>query len=216
MNIMTKYISDFELTTLVRPSPQAGEDGRWEPLWMKGRDDSGLAIFVSALDAEIYRQAEIAAGGDREWRRVPLAHVDLLDQVAVQGGMLVCQMIFGFSAASPGNLATRGGSPRTRLVPMAFDVAINPASSATFSFDGWVFDYIREQWAIVGAKQHADRIESINRESDAYLVNTADNALNCITRVDAPGQPRAWCVYSPDAGGWLFGPDQVHPPGRLH
>jgi hypothetical protein len=216
MKILTRYIADFELTTLIRPSPRGQGDERWEPLWMKGREDSGLAIFVSALDAEIYRQAEIAAGGDRNWRRIPLAHVDLLDQVAAQGGTLVCQMIFGFSAASPGNLATRAGSPRTRLVPMAFDVAINQPSSATFNFEGWVFDYMREQWAIVGAKQHAERIESINRESDNYLVNTADNALNCITRVDAPGRPHAWCVYSPDAGIWLFGPDQVPRPGRLH
>jgi hypothetical protein len=216
MKTVTRYISDFQLTTLIRPSPQGQGDERWEPLWMKGREDSGLAIFVSALDAEIYRQAEIAAGGDRNWRRVPLAHVDLLDQVATQGGTLVCQMIFGFSAAAPGSLATSGGSPRTRLVPMSFDVEVNPPSSATFNFEGWVFDYIREQWAIVGAKQHADRIESINRESDAYLVNTADNALNCITRVDAPGRPHSWCVYSPDAASWLFGPDQVPRQGHLH
>jgi hypothetical protein len=215
MKILTRYISDFELTTLIRPGPKGAGDDHWEPLWMKGRNDGGLAIFVSALDAEIYRQAEIAAGGDRNWRRIPLAHVDLL-QVAAQGGTLVCQMIFGFSAALPGSLATRAGSPRTRLVPMAFDVSLNPPSSATFNFEGWVFDYIREQWATVGAGQHADRIESINRESDAYLVNTADSALNRIARVEAPGRPHAWCVYSPDAGSWLFGHDQVPQPGHLH
>jgi hypothetical protein len=216
MKIATKYISDFELTTLIRPSPQGQGDERWEPLWMKGRDDSGLALFVSALDAEIYRQAEIAAGGDSNWRRVALAHLDLLDQLVAQGGTLVCQMIFGFSAASPGNLATRSGSPRTRLVPMSFDVAINPPSSATFSFDGWVFNYIREQWAMVGATQHADRIGSINRAGDAYLANTAHKALNCITRVDAPGRPHTWCVYSPDAGTWLFGPDQASRHAHVH
>jgi hypothetical protein len=215
MKILTKYISDFQLTTLVRPSPRAPENERWEPLWMKGREDSGMAIFVSALDAEIYRQAEIAAGGDKNWRRVPLAHVDLLHHVA-QSGMLVCQMIFGFSAAAPGNLATRSGSPRTRLVPMSFDVSINPPSSATFNFDSWVFDYIREQWENVGAKQHADRIESINRESDRYLVSTADSALNSITRVDAPGRPNTWCVYSPEAGTWLFGADEVRQQRQLH
>lgn len=212
----SKYISDFELTTLIRPSPQGDGAERWEPLWMKGRDDSGLAIFVSALDAEIYRQAEIAGGGGSNWQRVPLAHVDLLGQVAGQGGTLVCQMIFGFSAASHGNLATRCGSPRTRLVPIAFDVAINPESAATFNFEGWVFDYIREQWAIVGARQHAERIESINRASDAYLVETADSALNCVTRVEAPGRPQAWCVYSPDSGSWLFGTDQAAQPRSLH
>jgi hypothetical protein len=125
-------------------------------------------------------------------------------------------MIFGFSAALPASLATRAGSPRTRLVPMSFDVSITPPSTATFSFDGWVFDYIRAQWAAVGANQHAARIESINRESDDYLVNTANSALKSIACVDAPGWPQAWCVYSPDDATWLFGPNQVPRQAHLH
>jgi hypothetical protein len=49
-----------------------------------------------------------------------------------------------------------------------------------------------------------------------YLVNTADSALNRIARVEAPGRPHAWCVYSADAGSWLFGQDQVPQSGHLH
>ena len=72
----THYLADFELTTLVRPVIYPDGTKGWEPLWFNAGDASGLAVFVSALDAEIYRQQAMASDS-AGWRRIPLAGFDV-------------------------------------------------------------------------------------------------------------------------------------------
>lgn len=132
MSASTDYISDFLLTVLVRQSKTADGSPWLEPLWLKAGESRGLAVFVSALDAEIYLQAVAATDGPA-WRRVQLDDFDLLDHIKGQGGELHCHIIFGFSASMTGRLATRSGLPRPRLVTVTFDVSMDSLPPITSS-----------------------------------------------------------------------------------
>ena len=49
-----------------------------------------------------------------------------------------------------GRLAVRKGLPR--LVPLHFELSVETPPSVTFHFNAWVFNFMREKWALVGAK----------------------------------------------------------------
>ena len=91
---ITEYLADFELTTLVRGVDVTCGAKGLEPLWFQGSDEKGLAVFVSALDAELYRQFAISSGSSG-WTRVPLAKFGLFEHVKTAGGRLACQLTFG-------------------------------------------------------------------------------------------------------------------------
>jgi hypothetical protein len=65
--ILTRYIASFGLTALLRPG-RAGQPV--ESLWVGGEGECGIVLFVSALDAEIYRLHARTTG--EEWVRHPL------------------------------------------------------------------------------------------------------------------------------------------------
>lgn len=68
--IMTRYIAPFGLTALLRPSkPGQSVDS----FWIGSQGDSGIVLFVSALDAEIYRVHALTVG--QEWNRRLLVQI---------------------------------------------------------------------------------------------------------------------------------------------
>lgn len=211
----TDYLADFELTTLVRPIILANGAGWREPMWFQGGDERGLAIFVSALDAEIYRRFAIA-NGSSGWLRLPLSRFDLLDHVKALGGRLSCQVVFGFGASTSRELDTRDGLPRPLLVSVPFEVELDTPPPVTFQFNAWIFDFIREQWALVGPEGYAAQVESMNVANDAQLLAAAESAQQGVRARSAAGEEHDWCLYAPEAGTWHFGPTELRQTAHLH
>jgi hypothetical protein len=200
MQALTDYIAPFHLTTLVRGS---------HPLWLGAGDHgSGMALFVSALDAEIYRHALIAGEGNPGWRRVPLADFDLRQMVRNHGGRFDGSIVFGFGATTSGQLATRGSVVRTRIVPLWRDPNPDGAEATGFHFPDWCFDFIQKQWTGIGAECHAEEVAATNLEKDSRIMTRAALALALerIVRAESHGPSERWCVYSPQAGKWRTGP----------
>jgi hypothetical protein len=144
-------------------------------MWLQGGDERGLAIFVSALDAEIYRRFAVA-NGSSGWRRLPLSRFDLLDHVKARDGHLSCQVVLGSGASTSHELETRNGLPRPIRVSVPIEVELGTPPPITFQFNPWIFEFIREQWALVGPEGYADQVESMNVANDAQLVAAAESA----------------------------------------
>ena len=211
----TQYLADFELTTLVRRVTYPDSTQGWEPLWLQSGDSRGLAVFVSALDAEIYRQ-QAQVGGSLGWQRLPLARFDLLEHIKNLDGRLYCQMVFGFGASMSGELAIRNGKPRVHLVPLPFELATDTQPPITFYFDAWVFNFMREQWALLSAPDYATQVERMNEATDTELAATATHALRAVAHFNSTGEDPDWGVYAPEIGIWRFGPDELRQKTNLH
>lgn len=216
---MTSYLAEFKLTALVRRVIDSQGNQGWEPLWL-GCPDSGrgLAVFVSALDAEIYRQGAINAGSDG-WMRVPLSHFGLAEHVHQNGGHLICQMVFGFVASLQGEMVTFNDLPRLCMVPVGFDLQGSNDSAVTFSFNPLVFDFMREQWLRLDEGSDADHAASMNDATDAELNHLAARALCAIQTAEVCHQrPQAndWCIYAPGKSRWYFGPEELRNKASLH
>jgi len=205
MKDVTDYVSEFHLTTLVHAHANPDRTVHLAPLWIGGQHGSGLALFVSALDAEIFRHAFIEAKGNMGWRRLPLANFDLLGHVKESGDYLICRVIFGFFTTPDGKLATHSGIIPARLVPTDFKVDAETRHT-TFLFPEWLFSFIREEWARIGADGYASQLEKINTASDSALMKNAVLALERATRVETKGPESHWGIYSPEGGKWHFGP----------
>jgi hypothetical protein len=90
MQALTEYISRFRLTTLIDSDSAL-------PLWLGGGGNGtsgGMALFVSALDAEIYRHVMVAAGNPN-WHRVRLANFDLKQLIEMAAGALMVRWCSG-------------------------------------------------------------------------------------------------------------------------
>jgi hypothetical protein len=147
MTTTTHYFADFELTTLVRPMLDRKRKKVFDPFWLGGSEGSGLGLFVSALDAEIFRQMLIGCG--ENWLRMPLADFDLLGHIQDMDGRLECNVVFGFSASLSGELAVRKRRASAVLGAISFRGSRRTAATSDLS--------VREQavrlhvWAMGGA-----------------------------------------------------------------
>ncbi len=216
----TDYYADFELTTLVRQVAYSDGTIGQEPLWLECGAIQGLALFVSALDAELYRQLAHASGSIG-WRRVPLARFDLLQHVLRLGGQLYCKIVYGFSAAPGARLATREGLPRTILVQAGLEVPLDAVEPVNFDFAAQVFDFIRQQWAPL-ADDYPAQVKVLSAASETELAAVAAHALDTIACLeiddgnDDGDDGRGWCIYSPGAKAWCFGSAELRVPAQLH
>lgn len=211
----TDYLADFELTTLVRHATLVDGPDWQESMWLQDGDERELSIFVSALDAEIYRQFAVA-NGSSGWRRLPLSRFNLLDHVKALDGHLSCQVVFGFGASTSHELETRIGLPRPILVSVPFEVELDTPPPVTFQFNAWIFEFIREQWALVGPEGYADQVESMNVADDAQLVAAAESARQGVRSRSASVEDHDWCLFAPEAEAWHFGPTELRQAAHLH
>lgn len=209
--VVTAYLSDFRLWVLVRALPKGGH----ETSWCKTHDSDGPAVFVSALDAEIYR-LNLHNRGDKNWRRCPLEAIDLAQMAANFGGRIVCQMVFGFSANLSGQLTLRDGNLRPLCVPLPFDLGSGPIRPVTFSFDQWVFDFMRAQWEIIDASDYPGMLERTNDLDDATLTEQALQALSVAPTTGEWEQGGDWAIFSPTPMRWHFGPQEQRQLSNLH
>lgn len=213
---LTDYYADFELTTLVRRAEFASGKEWCEPLWFKSGCESGLAVFVSALDAEIYRLAA-AKQGHIGWERLPLSNFDLLAHIKEMGGSLSCRIVFGFGASLSRELsAGTSGAPRPLLVPALFEVGPAADRPISFQFEAWIFEFMRQQWSLIGPEDYPAQVEAMNTSCDSELSQAAAQAINSIVLHEATDTDHDWCLFSPSTASWHFGPTELRQAQHIH
>jgi hypothetical protein len=73
------------------------------------------------------------------------------------------------------------------------------------------------QWAVLGASDHAEQTESMNKATSAQVSAVAASALRAVSRCDAgDDEANEWCVFSPEPGIWRFRPNESRQAANLH
>lgn len=214
--VITAYLSEYRLWVLVRalPKRKGGQD-RIETSWIKTQDGEGPAVFVSALDAEIYLQS-LHNRGEKNWRRCPLEAIDLAQMAVELGGSVLCHMVFGFSANPSGQLTLRDDNLRPLCVPLPFDLGPGPKRPITFNFNQWAFDFMRAQWDVIGAGNHPEALARTNELDDTTLSEQALKALSVAPMTGDWEQGGDWAVFMPEPLRWQFGPQAQRQAANLH
>jgi hypothetical protein len=93
-------MSEYYLPILGRPVAASNGNPGWELQTIHAADVCGIAVYVSALDAEISRAHRIA-NGEKSWRRFGLEELNVLEAAGGEDVLRTC-MIFGFCATGDG------------------------------------------------------------------------------------------------------------------
>ena len=209
--IMTRYIAPVGLTALLRPSkPGQSVDS----FWIGSQGDPGIALFASALDAEIYRVHALTAGN--EWERRPLEQIGFQYTVA-KLGQAWTNLVFGFNANSRAELVLgKSGCCLLPYYPECFGPLEEPAEPTIFEFPDHVFRTMIHRWTLLGEPNHADTITKINalgttRAGAVELREIADRALKQ-ARFGPVGEPSQeltdYATFNPTTSTWRFGPNE--------
>jgi hypothetical protein len=212
--IHTQYIADFPLWVVARVKELSGSLAKIETAWLKSGEAEGPALFVSALDAEIYCRNRLMH--EPGWQRLPLEKIDLPQMIRSMGGELYCQMVFGFGATTNGELSLRDGHLRPMFVPLHFELSKRDRDPITINFDKWVFDFMRDQWRIIGAAGYADYLERVSEGDGQIIDQLADAAWRDATTTMVLQDSEDWGVYIPGASTWKYGPREMRQAGKLH
>ncbi|MGH8084289.1 MAG: hypothetical protein ACREPV_03330 [Lysobacter sp.] len=203
----TNYISEFHLFVLARPTTAPDGGAGWEPQWIHGDMGCGLAVYCSALDAEIVRAQRIAQG-ESGWRRMRLQDFPVLELVPVGTDQLICQMVYGFllSGRNP-RLVVSDGRIQPVYLPMTFKGLEGAIAPVTLDFvgDGGVFDGMRSDWTRIGAKSYPQQITKINQEPGLRLANLAHRALKAASPVADDADSATWGIFQPYLSAWSSG-----------
>ena len=202
--ILTRYIAPFGLTALLRPS-KAGQPV--ESFWVGSGDECGIVLFVSALDAEIYRLHARTIGA------IGFQHtVEHLGQAWTH-------LVFAFNANASQQLTLDpSGCFLSPYFPDRFGPLDVPSEPVTFRFRTRLFEAMEDHWTCMGEPDYAQTINKLNRLGAADLRELAERALSAAS-LGPVGEPRHeqtdWAVFSPDANAWHLGPNQPRQ-GSLH
>jgi hypothetical protein len=209
--VLTRYIAPFGLTALLRPSkPGQSVDS----FWVGSQGESGIVLFVSALDAEIYRLQAQTAG--QKWVRNPLERIGF-QYTLEKLGRAWTNLAFGFNANAHCEL-TLGTSGCFLLpyFPEYFGPLEEPIEPTTFQFPDSVFQTIAHQWALTGRPNYSETVSKVNAlgttDSGAIqLREMAEEAL-ALAQLGPVGESRHelvdYAIFDPDAAVWCFGPNQ--------
>ncbi|PLZ04154.1 hypothetical protein CY652_00235 [Burkholderia sp. WAC0059] len=217
----TDYIAPFALWLVVRR--HYCRDGTLfvEPAWVGGGMHLGPAIFVSRIHAEVYatlRNEHHARGDTNNWHCTPLQAFDLREHVREMDGRLNCQMVFGFCMDVAGALIVANGAPLLRYVELPFEVA-NDVERAKFNFNQRVFDFMRLQWADIGAAGFESTLDCVDSMEGVALGRLVRAALADVALThDDHGHSLVghWAVYLPDLAQWVGSCVTAHAYSTLH
>lgn len=210
----TQYMADYPLWVVARYHKRGGGMMEIETTWLKNGEIQGPAVFVSALDAEIYCRNLLAR--EKGLRRMQLGQIDLAQMFHGMGGEMYCQMVFGFAAMAHGALALRNGYLRPMFVPLHFELNNKKGAPVTFNFNSWVFDFMREQWTIIGAADYPEQLGRLGEGDDHAVDRLADAAWQCMATTTAQQDSDDWGVYIPGANAWKYGPRELRQTNNLH
>lgn len=208
-NHTTDYLAPFSLWLCVRHHDR--DDGKplVELAWPDHDPESGPLMFVSRLHAHLYaalRNREYGGGGSDsragEWQCMPLQSFGLREYIRTMGGSINCELTYGFMADETGALVVADGAPRARYLELSFDVG-DEIDDPMFGFNQWAFEFMREEWASIGAPTLLGTFDRIDAMGDAALAELLDTALSQTTLTRYAPEVEHWAVYDPRAGCWI-------------
>lgn len=203
----TEYIAPVSLWLVVRKRFLDGGSLFVEPAWTGCDDHKGPVIFVSRMHAEVYarmRNTYHSANDSGNWKSLPLHEFDLLEHSRALGGKLTCNVAFGFALGRDQSIIVSTGAPRVRYVPLTFSLSTDE-DKITFSFNQWVFDFMREEWAALGVPDFEDRFNAVD-EMDTLTFKRAAMVSIATASVTRDGSDSGgWGVYDTDREQWLTG-----------
>ncbi len=171
-----------------------------------GEDMTGPIIFASRVLAHSYarlRNKYHRPDDSNNWKAIPLQEFDLLAHAHGVDGPLHCMLTLGLSMATPTAVVCKGGAPRIRCVPLSYDIP-KGLGDITFSFNQWVFDFMREEWASLGLHNYEKELEATDELSDTDFERLMQAA---IARLDVCQEPLSsaglWAVFSTHQEVWV-------------
>ncbi len=208
MSAKTHYIAPLSLWIVVRQ--RFLETGQFiEPAWVSSSENdlSGPVIFVSRVLAETYvhlRNAHYDSDDSGNWKVIALQDFNLLAHAHDLDGPLHCMITFGFSMEDAESVICVS-APRLRYVPLSFSIP-RESEAITFSFNQWVFDFIKDEWKTLGLLEFEQELEEVD-ELDANaldrLIKTATARLRVC--VKPSGHEGPWAVFSTRQEVWIAG-----------
>lgn len=207
MSQKTEYIAQLSLWVVVRK--RFLDTGLFvEPAWVgNAQERSGPVIFVSRLLAELYAHLRNTYHGrddSNNWRAIALSEFDLLEHAHGVDGPLHCMMAFGFSMEDADNVVCIT-APRIRYVPLTFNVSAD-AAAITFSFNQWVFDFARDEWASIGLLNYESELERVDELDDISFRRIFQTAVARLGVCRNPSNGQGiWGTFSVQRDMWLTG-----------
>jgi hypothetical protein len=211
--IQTRYIAPFGLTALLRRS-KPGESV--ESLWIGGHPgEPGIALFVSALDAEIYRLHSLSI--NQEWVRNPLEVIGFRYTVEKLEKAWT-NLVFGFVANARGELAL---GPSGCLSLPHYQESFGPLDQSSgpviFRFSERRFEWMKEQWDLMGEPDHASTIAKMNAlgataAGAVQLKEIAEKALRLVKIApvgEAAHERTDYATFNPYTSQWRYGPNEA-------
>ncbi|WP_089162946.1 hypothetical protein [Caballeronia sordidicola] len=218
--LQTRYIAPFGLTALLRPN-KPGESV--ESLWIGGHQgEPGIVLFVSALDAEIYRLHSLTIG--QEWVRHPLEVIGFRYTVETLKKAWT-NLVFGFNANVRGELSV--GPSGCLLVPHyqeCFGPLDQSLERVVFRFAANRFEWMKEQRDLMGEPDHASTIAEMNAlgvtaKGAVQLKDIAEKALT-LTKIAPIGEAAHeridYSTFNPATSQWRYGPNDARQREHLH
>lgn len=204
----TTYLAPFSLWLCVRR--HYCRDGTLfvEPAWIGSGEHMGPALFVSRLHAHIYaalRNRYHPDDDDSNWLCTPLHAFGLREHIRDMGGTVNCEMVFGFATDADGALILVDGTPCMRFHELGFELGEH-VTETSFSFDQWVFEFMRAEWASIGAWSYEATFDRIDGLDDIALARMLDAALAKTAWKHGMDDSSHWAVYDPGAGRWIGAP----------
>lgn len=216
--IITPYISAFKLTVLASRSDRDSTLAHLGALEIGGAGEGGLALFVSPLDAEMYRQrhARVCSSGDH-LRLCPLDQFDLHAYARDRRGKLGYSFVFGFGASPSQRIVLDpGGDLSAWITPGGCQVPPGIEEPVTFHFAPASTEFIESEWRRIGGREHADSLPALAEWSDDQLHEKAAAALADIGTTPRGDRSCAhWAFYDASANHWRFGLTQQAARKRL-
>ncbi len=210
--VKTQYIAPLSLWLVVRK--RFTSTGHFiEPARVSDAEAQGPVIFTSHILAAVYaymRNKYHGTDDTNNWRVIPLQEFDLLEHARGCDGTLWCMMAFGAVFEDSNSMIVKTGAPRMRYVPLKFTPPTDP-DEITFSFNQWVFDFIRDEFKSIGLRDYEQRLEAVDEMDDATLALTFKYAIERVNvcREPTEREESLWGVYDPDGGMWVCGDEVV-------
>jgi hypothetical protein len=211
--IQTRYIAPFGLTAMLRPS-KPGESV--DSLWIGGHQgEPGIVLFVSALDAEIYRLHSLTIG--QEWVRNPLEVIGFRYTVETLKKAWT-NLVFGFNANTRGELVV--GPSGCLLLPHyqeCFGPLDQSSGPVVFRFAANRFEWMKERWDLMGEPDHASTIAKVNAlgttaAGSVQLKEIAEKPLRLVKIApigEAAHERIDYATFNPDTSQWCYGPNEA-------
>ncbi|WP_027796882.1 hypothetical protein [Paraburkholderia acidipaludis] len=207
----TDYTASFTLWVVVRSQSRPDGSRFVEPAWTGDGERSGVAIFVSRLDAHIYatlRNGWLAGDGADKWHCLSLQAFDLHAYARDQNDSVNCAAVFGFACDAEGALVMSRGAPCPSYFELTFDLPEDIAD-VVFHFNQAVFEAMCVLWQEIGARAQPQSINRTEAMSDGAFAWLLDIALSVATETGAVAKADHWTVFEPLSMRWLRAPTEV-------